>query len=1065
MELDNRFLARNNDVNFNIELKFVPKSLPNRKPTVKPGANAAPRSNSLTSHNSHRASQTHNHQPPPRLRPTARYPRSSSLTLTSSKDLSPQDVNFNKVKPKNSFYFANGEKFTPRNRQQKKTRFEDAPGEIVIKKVNPLRQPVAKPVVAGPKSSPTLSLTNSSSTDESSLLLLNAQPPRNPYNDSIDSSLSERSAEVKSDLYETSSSGTINIDDEVEEAEKMAAQAEMMAFKAREEVKRKRLEKSEKRRLDESKRIEEVAKQKVQQLKAQQYATLRPRADLNMGAKNSSLSSLISQEREAEIMREAEAKAKKDAEQRIQEAEKKAQQAKLALRVKQQEEDQRRADLEAREAQLKAREELLKLKEIEKKKHKAKRQAEQVARAKAEQEAQEANRKAQREREIKEQELIAKEQESRAKQEAELRAKQEAELRARQKADLETRQRLQKEAKWQMEIKAAQEAELKFQQEADLRAKKEAEEKKRQEVKSRKLAEKKFRAQKEALIKEKKEADQKAKILHQSADKAREAEAKAVREAEKLKKKEQKQQKKDLKAKEKAQDKAIGEKKEGGIKIGLVGKGLVGKVGEISKSITLTDLKDDAKKLTGALLKYTKSIREKKDKTPAAQPVVARQEVPKPVVKKAPINLDRQLPKLPQQKRLEQPVLQVAPVLREVTTPDVKTIIEAPKSLAPQRTTFINLDEFSKHEDLDVTIDSSFLDDFDDFGDPDPTKRPSVASVDTSQVLIPTSSEYQTIEVDSKGSPEQVRTSMIDTSSKNYFTDFDSIIHEEPIAKQPLTVRNDPESKTGPVQIIKDISELGEAATNTFDMTDQIGLQRSGSKFESKKMKNMFRFKRKKSVKETARSSMLAEYEYQFNQYSEMPTVVLDQKPTFEEDFIEELDSFSIEEMPTKRSSGFFDIENLRQDKDLKKETKNIAATPETYFEFNTDGLRYLQEMIEFGKDDVAIDIHKPSSPDTENANKVVPQEDPAPIQVVEDANYCKAESIIIKPNVRFSNKVHVAKTYSKLAYDRLSEKNSTCFYLHPLLIEDIKIELNAFKKEMDIHPTSKDNTHFFNEV
>ncbi|KAK6462160.1 hypothetical protein DFJ63DRAFT_319010 [Scheffersomyces coipomensis] len=62
---------------------------------------------------------------------------------------------------------------------------------------------------------------------------------------------------------------------------------------------------------------------------------------------------------------------------------------------------------------------------------------------------------------------------------------------------------------------------------------------------------------------------------------------------------------------------------------------------------------------------------------------------------------------------------------------------------------------------------------------------------------------------------------------------------------------------------------------------------------------------------------------------------------------------------------------------------------------------------------------------------------------------------------VRFSSRIILYDTYNGEEYDRHPD-TATCNQLTPLLAQQIKEELNAFKSSMDIHIESRENTHFF---
>lgn len=64
---------------------------------------------------------------------------------------------------------------------------------------------------------------------------------------------------------------------------------------------------------------------------------------------------------------------------------------------------------------------------------------------------------------------------------------------------------------------------------------------------------------------------------------------------------------------------------------------------------------------------------------------------------------------------------------------------------------------------------------------------------------------------------------------------------------------------------------------------------------------------------------------------------------------------------------------------------------------------------------------------------------------------------------VRFSKAVHVRETYSRAEYNREPDPFAVCAHLTPEGAMQIKAELNTFKwHEMQVHPCSRINTHFF---
>ena len=212
--------------------------------------------------------------------------------------------------------------------------------------------------------------------------------------------------------------------------------------------------------------------------------------------------------REAEVRakQEAEAKAKREAEERAnQEAEAKAKR-----------EAEERAKQEAAAKAKREAEERTKQEAEAKAKREAEERTKQEAEAKAKREAEE---RAKQEAEVK----AKREAEERAKQEAEVRAKREAEERAKQEAEAKAKREAEERAKQEAEAKAMREAEERAKQEAEAKAKREAEEHAKQEAAAKAKREAEERAKQEAEAKAKREVDERAK---------QEAEAKAKQHAE-----------------------------------------------------------------------------------------------------------------------------------------------------------------------------------------------------------------------------------------------------------------------------------------------------------------------------------------------------------------------------------------------------------------------------------------------------------------------------------------------------------------------------------------------------
>ena len=181
--------------------------------------------------------------------------------------------------------------------------------------------------------------------------------------------------------------------------------------------------------------------------------------------------------------------------------------------------DQCRNMAERKEAERKAKEEAERIAK-EEAERKAKEEAERKAKEEAERIAkEEAERKAKEEAE-----RIAKEEaERKAKEEAERIAKEEAERKAKEEAERKAKEEAERKAKEEAERKAKEEAERKAKEEAERKAKEEAERKAKEEAERIAKEEAERKAKEEAERKAKEEAERKAK---------EEAERKAKEEAE-----------------------------------------------------------------------------------------------------------------------------------------------------------------------------------------------------------------------------------------------------------------------------------------------------------------------------------------------------------------------------------------------------------------------------------------------------------------------------------------------------------------------------------------------------
>lgn len=66
------------------------------------------------------------------------------------------------------------------------------------------------------------------------------------------------------------------------------------------------------------------------------------------------------------------------------------------------------------------------------------------------------------------------------------------------------------------------------------------------------------------------------------------------------------------------------------------------------------------------------------------------------------------------------------------------------------------------------------------------------------------------------------------------------------------------------------------------------------------------------------------------------------------------------------------------------------------------------------------------------------------------------------EPKVRYSKKVTVHPTYSRIEYNREPDPCAACIHLTPETAHEIRSELNVFKcNEMQVHPASRVYTHF----
>ncbi|KAI8877610.1 hypothetical protein K501DRAFT_337302 [Backusella circina FSU 941] len=67
------------------------------------------------------------------------------------------------------------------------------------------------------------------------------------------------------------------------------------------------------------------------------------------------------------------------------------------------------------------------------------------------------------------------------------------------------------------------------------------------------------------------------------------------------------------------------------------------------------------------------------------------------------------------------------------------------------------------------------------------------------------------------------------------------------------------------------------------------------------------------------------------------------------------------------------------------------------------------------------------------------------------------------KRKVSFAKLVSVRETFSRIDYDRVSDPYAICNRLTPVIAQQIKEELNAYKlHEMQVHEYSRIHTHFF---
>ncbi|KAH3679125.1 hypothetical protein WICPIJ_008733 [Wickerhamomyces pijperi] len=64
--------------------------------------------------------------------------------------------------------------------------------------------------------------------------------------------------------------------------------------------------------------------------------------------------------------------------------------------------------------------------------------------------------------------------------------------------------------------------------------------------------------------------------------------------------------------------------------------------------------------------------------------------------------------------------------------------------------------------------------------------------------------------------------------------------------------------------------------------------------------------------------------------------------------------------------------------------------------------------------------------------------------------------------SVSFSSNVYLLATHSATIYNRKSQRDNTNYIITPSLIQNVRMEVNEFKKEMLVHSMSQENTHFF---
>lgn len=72
-----------------------------------------------------------------------------------------------------------------------------------------------------------------------------------------------------------------------------------------------------------------------------------------------------------------------------------------------------------------------------------------------------------------------------------------------------------------------------------------------------------------------------------------------------------------------------------------------------------------------------------------------------------------------------------------------------------------------------------------------------------------------------------------------------------------------------------------------------------------------------------------------------------------------------------------------------------------------------------------------------------------------------KSDDCKTKKKVEFTNKIYINQTYGSNIYDRHSQP-LTNLKINPQFIQQVRYELNDFKRSMVVHELSKKNTHFF---